>query len=213
MTQSHDIHSAGHAALVDETYAMIDTWPRFVGVPPRGRLPDNGIYVFFERGEVAARRGGIVDRVVRIGTHKRDGRLRERLSYHYRTKCLSVFRKHLGGALLRRGDASDPRLQPWLNGDGPPLPEVEAMVDRTLREEFSYACVRVDRQQDRLELEQGLIALFARHALTGPSPDWLGRHAVDERIRRSGLWNTQHVHGESLTRDQLCRLAQLAAAS
>ena len=213
MTGAQQGVPTGYAAIVDEVYETLAALPRYDGAPPRDRLPPSGIYFFFERGEVVPWRGGRTDRVVRIGSHKRDGRLRERLSYHYQTRRLSVFRKHVGGALLQRDNPSDPRLKTWLRGDGPSLPAVEARVDQRLRDDFSYACLRVDNQRDRVELERGLIALVARHSPGEPSPTWLGRYAVAERIRCSGLWNTQHVNGDRLTRDQVLRLGQLGAGS
>jgi hypothetical protein len=51
----------------------------------------------------------------------------------------SVFRKHLGGALMRRMDTSDERIGPWLLQGGPSFPDVEESVSRLLREGCSCA--------------------------------------------------------------------------
>src|SRR5690349_6728892 len=58
------------------------------------RLPKNGIYVLFERGEVG--HGG--SRIVRVGTHRGDGELPSRLLQHFvmENKDRSIFRKHMG---------------------------------------------------------------------------------------------------------------------
>ena len=48
----------------------------------------------------------------------------------------------------------------------------------------------------RAILERNTIALLSNYAETGrdsPSPGWLGRHSDRERVRRSGLWNSDHV--------------------
>lgn len=34
---------------------------------------------------------------------------------------------------------------------------------------------------------------YGREAIDPPSPGWLGRHAASEEVRRSGLWNVNHV--------------------
>ena len=83
-----------------------------------GRMnwPHRGVYFFFEKGE--KRRDGVTARVVRVGTHALDpggrGKLWNRLRLHrgplsgggdHRS---SIFRKHVGGALLDR----DERMRP-----------------------------------------------------------------------------------------------------
>ncbi|MCW0183407.1 MAG: hypothetical protein OJI70_16700 [Zavarzinia sp.] len=45
-------------------------------------------------------------------------------------------------------------------------------------------------------IERNSIALlsnFEREPLDPPSADWLGRYSDRDRIRRSGLWNSNHV--------------------
>ena len=63
-------------------------------------IPLNGIYVFFEKGEVSHGH----DRIVRVGTHKGDNLLRLRLKEHLvnENKDRSIFRKNIGRALLNR---------------------------------------------------------------------------------------------------------------
>jgi len=49
---------------------------------------------------------------------------------------------------------------------------------------------------DRGLIERNSIALlsnFGREAIDPPSPAWLGRHCGRDRVRRSGLWNNNHV--------------------
>lgn len=70
---------------------------------------DNGIYVFFEVGEKYFGWG----RIVCVGTHIMDHRLKERLKNHYirENKDGSIFRKNIGNALLNRDD--NPYLKIW----------------------------------------------------------------------------------------------------
>jgi hypothetical protein len=77
----------------------------------------NGLYFFYEDGETSGH--SLNGRIVRIGNHhrKQDG-LKKRLNMHYRgSKNSSVFRKFLGGAIMRRGPeqsvlAAWPRTRP-----------------------------------------------------------------------------------------------------
>ncbi len=87
------------------------------------QLPDNGIYAFYQSGEIWGH-GGDSPRIVRIGTH-RDGNFRSRIKDHYRLnaprlvldrnkptpKDRSIFRKNLGRALLN--ERNDPYLGVW----------------------------------------------------------------------------------------------------
>lgn len=117
-----------------------------------------------------------------------------RVLYHFTgNRRGSVFRRHLGTALLARDDPSDSRIPVWFSQRRVPFPEVETAVSRELRERFSFSCVRMDDARERLNLEKGLIALLSQHPVSSPSPGWLGRFATHPAIRESSLWNTQHV--------------------
>ncbi|MDP3058407.1 MAG: hypothetical protein Q8N36_03005, partial [bacterium] len=64
-----------------------------------GSVPfNNGIYVMFENGEKI----GNLDRIVRIGTHNSNNRLKIRLRDHFITENAdgSIFRKNIGRAFL-----------------------------------------------------------------------------------------------------------------
>jgi hypothetical protein len=54
-------------------------------------------------------------------------------------------------------------------------------------------------QSDRGKIERNAIALLSnvnRQPIDPPSADWLGLHCDRERVRRSGLWNNNHVDEE-----------------
>jgi hypothetical protein len=203
-----------------QLYWLLDQLPLHDFQTPRQSLPENGIYVFFEREESVEIDGVVRDRIVRVGTHRGDSRLRRRLRQHYggierlgTNKRASVFRRHVGAALMRRKDPQDPRLSDWLRSKSRGAHEVEVWVSKVLRESFTFRCVRVDSAAARLSLESGLIALLAQHPIGEPTPEWLGHHAAAGAIRLSGLWNTQHVSGEPLTDQQLERLSKLVPAT
>ncbi len=196
--------------LYMDIYSIISILPRFSFQTPKKILPSNGIYLFFEQGETIDNN---LDRIVRIGTHKADGRFPKRIRQHYGNtsslkgnKNSSVFRKQIGGAMLRKVNDADPRLNDWLIQDGPTFQEVEENVSKVLRERFTFSCFHVENKGERLSLEKGLIALLAQYSLGQPSINWLGNYAANEKITKSGLWNTQHIKAEPLNIKQLKRI-------
>ena len=202
LTKLEDACAAVHVAALALT--------RFDHTCVRNDLPANGIYLFFEKGETAALDGTRIQRIVRVGTHRRDERFRGRIRQHYGqvnslrgNKNSSVFRSHVGGALLNQSDPADPRIPEWQRHGGTSFLEIEELVSKTLRECFTFVCLSVPTQDERLTLERGLIALIAQHPLAAPSPSWLGRFATSPNIRRTGLWNVQHCDSLSLTTDEL----------
>ncbi len=193
--------------LTFELYSFQIKRPRYNYLTTGRVLPKNGIYFFFEKGEKVDRD---VERIVRVGTHNADERFRGRIRQHYGNrsslkgnKNASVFRKHVGGALLRSDNPRDYRLKEWLKQGGNSYPEVETRVSKCLRNNFTFCCFNVEGKEKRLKFEKGIIALLARHPLGQPSADWLGRHAYDERIGYSGLWNTQQLDAEPLDEEQV----------
>jgi hypothetical protein len=56
-----------------------------------------------------------------------------------------------------------------------------------------------------------LLSNYGKKPLDPASPGWLGRHCNRERVRGSGLWNSNHVD-EPYDPAFLDRLAQLVAA-
>lgn len=158
-------------------YQLLKSQPRLNFAAQRWRLPENGIYLFFERGELTGLADVATDRIVRVGTHDRPGRFRGHIRQHFGNtndlggdKNSSVFRKHVGGALLRKENPSDPRLASWLKQGGTSYPEVEEMVSHALRLTFSFACFSVESAVERRELEKALIGLLAQRPL-GSSVD------------------------------------------
>jgi hypothetical protein len=75
----------------------------------KNKIPENGIYIFFEKGETAHS----VDRIVRVGTHTGEENLYSRLNEHFlvENKDRSIFRKNIGRAILNKRD--DDFLKYW----------------------------------------------------------------------------------------------------
>jgi hypothetical protein len=177
-------------------------WPRY------------GVYFFYEPGEV---RTDGSHRVVRVGTHALTatsqttlwGRLRQhrgRLAGRRPgggNHRASVFRRHVGAALIRREKLSDELLASWLDRHGPrPGYEVQ---EEEMEQEVSHRIgampflwLGVTDRVERGSVERNSIALTSRMAqgLDLPSADWLGQHADSAAIRQSALWNIEHVRHE-----------------
>jgi hypothetical protein len=200
-----------HHKLVIELYKLLKKLPRYNYFSSMRQLPDNGIYFFYEVGESNV---DGYDRLVRIGTHRSDGKLKSRVRQHYSgNRNSSVFRKHLGGAIINRDCPDEIRLGKWLNKGEPAPAGIESRVSEILEQNFYYSCIEIKDKKERLELEEGLIALFAGEVPEKASPDWLGNYAVSENIKNSSLWNSEHTAGNILTNKQLGRFCELVEES
>ncbi len=181
----------------------------------RGDMPRDarGVYFFFDGGEPRAGFGA-GPRVVRVGTHGvsagAKSTLWTRLSQHrgsVRTgggnHRSSVFRLLTGKALACRDGLAG--IGQWGQKPAPSkavrLAEepLERRVSEYLRQ-LPYLWVNVDdeanKHSERGVIERGSIALLShrgRVPIDAPSADWLGHHSHQERVRESGLWNSNHV--------------------
>ncbi len=188
----------------------------------RMNWPRRGLYFFDEVGETRSG-SGTGSRVVRVGTHglKTGSRstLWARLSQHRGTAGgggshrASIFRLLLGVALARERGIDLPRS--W--GVGADLgvaarrlgldracvkrleAELEASVsDRIRAMPFVWLDVgdAPGPSSERRTIERNAIALLSCYREPAPDPPsarWLGRSSDRDRVRRSGLWNNDHV--------------------
>jgi len=174
---------------------------------PSSDLPSNGLYFFYEKGEICSHTGE--PRIVRVGNHPRSqNRLITRLREHYEEinypekKNGTVFRRLLGGAILRKQDPNHPCLLPspgkghWEKHGGKTCElcrPLEDKVTELLRITFCFKCIEIVDRIERNEMEKKLIATLARCPECHPSESWLGQWAYSEKVKRSGLWNSRHT--------------------
>lgn len=168
--------------------------------------------MFFEHGEVRGDTGSGL-RVVRVGTHAlrlgSNTTLWNRLSQHRGQLRLgggnhrgSIFRLIVGTALIAQQDFSFPT---WGGGNTATREiragevALERDVSRVIRA-MPFLWLAVDDQPGpsslRGYIERNAIALLSNYEkppLDPPSPGWLGHHCDRERVRQSGLWNSNHV--------------------
>lgn len=174
--------------------------------------PLHGVYFFYEAGE---RRADGRDRVVRVGTHALTatsqatlwGRLRQHRGHvggghagggNHRA---SVFRRHVGAALIRREQLPSGLLDSWLDRHGPQpgWAADEAQVEQEVSRHIGampFLWLSVPDRADRDYLERNSIAVTSclSAGADPPSASWLGYHADREEICTSGLWNVDHIH-------------------
>lgn len=208
-------------ADLDEFYrlladiARLEHGPRWLACcTGRDDWPRQGVYFFFEDGET--RLDG-TSRVVRVGTHGLRptdqttlwGRLRQHRGRiggrnpgggNHRA---SIFRGHVGTALIQRDNLNNGLLQSWTSRHpSPDGAEAEDQLERAVSRHIRAmpflwlaAPTRPNGSSDRGLIERNTIALIS--CTTGyqdmPSPSWLGHQAISRNVRRSGLWNSNHV--------------------
>lgn len=201
-------------------YLLLDALEERLGGARRladcsGRIawPGRGVYFFRESGETRSS-SGTGPRVVRIGTHAlRAGAgttLWNRLSQH-RGQIRSgggnhrgsIFRLIVGTALIGR-DGID--CSTWDDRRGTAPREVrereqrlESAVSRVIGGmPFLWLAVEDEPGPASLRgyIERNTIALlsnYGKQPIDPPSRSWLGRHCTREKVRKSGLWNSNHV--------------------
>lgn len=199
-------------ALLDEL-AMRTHQPRLLSAcSGRDNWPLRGVYFFQEVGEHKSQSGGGA-RIVRVGTHAlkfgAKSTLWGRLSQHKGSSKSgggnhrgSIFRLLIGTALMARDQR---QCDSW--GDGSSAPKdiradelpMERLVSDVMGR-MQVLCLPLEDQAgaDSLRgvIERNTIALLSnanKVAIDAPSVNWLGHHCSRERVRRSGMWNQNHV--------------------
>ncbi|MFO7884010.1 MAG: hypothetical protein R6U68_04240 [Desulfobacteraceae bacterium] len=168
------------------------------------KIPLNGIYLLFQKGE----EGHKGDRIVRIGTHTGDNQLRSRLKQHFlnANKDRSIFRKNIGRALLNQ--LNDPFLKYWELDlttrkakekyssliDFDYQKSIENQVSQHIQDNFSFCVFEVQGKEERLEIESKLISTISWCEECKQSTSWLGNHSPKKKIVESGLWLVNELY-------------------
>lgn len=182
------------------------------------RIPfSNGIYILFEKGELYQG----MERIVRVGTHTAPNRLKRRLQDHFiqENHDGSIFRKNIGKAILNA--YQDPYLAVWTLDtskaenkqylDPVKNKDTEQRVSKYLREHFTFTAFPVDTSQERLRLEEAIIATLSHATDFGPCSRWSGQYSPEPEIRESGLWLKQGLTGTPMTEPEYQRLLVLCS--
>jgi len=156
-------------------------------------FPTNGIYIFFEKGEaITTPEGKILDRIVRVGTHRGEGNLYKRLKQHFTGNITSsIFRKDIGEALSTKD---------------------EEEISKYMRENFSFVIFEVETEEERLYWEERIVFTLSKAVILGqisPSKNWLGNKSSKGKIRKSGLWQVEGIYIEELDKTDINKLKQI----
>jgi hypothetical protein len=210
-------------ADIDEFYRILDELRSRVGgsrmlrdSDGRSGWPERGMYFFFEEGEF--REDGVSPRVVRIGTHavsaNSKAKLWTRLRLHRGNQNGggshrgSIFRLRVGEALIQKNGFSNDIGRSWGTGKAAAknIRLAEAPLELAVSEyicRMPFLWVAVDDipgpQSMRSYLEKnsiGLLSNFETAPIDSPSPNWLGKLSAEQKIRESGLWNSDYVDFE-----------------
>jgi hypothetical protein len=204
----------------DVFYALLDDLSDRIGGPRKLKdctassgWPRRGVYFFFE--EVESRVNGN-PRVVRVGTHAitntSNTTLWNRLSNHRGNigganpgggnHRGSIFREHVGTALLRRGNWPSELHQSWRDKNAFQLAReweysLEQAVSRHIGD-MPFLWLEVPELGDRQVMERNSIGLLSRRrgGVDAESRQWLGLNADSEKVCSSALWNVMHVDGD-----------------
>jgi hypothetical protein len=194
-----------------------DLWPDL-------DIPERGLYFFFEPGEMRFK-SGVGPKVVRVGTHAlKEGAvstLAGRIGQHKGSDNGgnhrgSIFRMLIGQALQARGDME--LCRSWnipgsigsaarkLSLSPESIKEMERPIETAVSRymaDLRYLWLNVDDppgpDSHRAFIERNSIALLSnvsKPAIDEASSTWLGQFSSRERVRRSGLWNNNHVNEE-----------------
>ena len=187
------------------------------------KIPKNGIYILFEKGEKVDK----LKRIVRVGTHTGDNQLPSRLKQHFikENKDRSIFRKNIGRALLNADN--DSFLEQWqLNltsrankeknsgkVDFEKLKSVEKRVTEYIQSNFSFAVFEVLEKEQRLTIESRIISTVSNCTNCKPSKNWLGLSSPKQKIIESGLWLVNELWKQSLTETELAEVKNITEST
>lgn len=191
--------------ICSEIHAIADGLERHSFPYAIDEIPSNGVYLLFERGELA--HGG--DRIVCVGTHTGQGNLQSRLKEHFHTenKDRSIFRKNIGRSLLNKRD--DAFIAYWdicltsRKAKGQHFGEididyqksVEREVSEYIRSNVSFCVIPkgVSTKAERVIMKRALIYAISLCPDCTHSLQWLGLNSTKPKIICSGLWQEMGV--------------------
>jgi len=195
-------------------------------------IPENGIYILFEKGEFAHS----TNRIVRVGTHTGNNQLRSRLFQHFlnENKDRSIFRKNVGRALLNKDKdqfieqweldltTKDARKKHSNSVDFNKQIGIEKKVTKYIQDNFSFIVFQVVDKEKRLEIESKIISTVSLCEECKPSQNWLGLFCPNEnnlqtervyknclKIRKSGLWLVNELRKTALSNEDMKNLEQI----
>lgn len=176
--------------------------------------PQKGVYFFMEDGENRTNTGRGL-RIVRIGTHalKDNSKttLWKRLSQHRGTKKTnggnhrgSIFRLLIGVSILKRDNIISTTWDNQVKSPDKATKEAELIIEQNVSDfirKMPFLTIEINDASNaeslRGYIERNSIALLSnweKTPLDPPSKNWLGLNCNRIRVKKSGLWNQNHVN-------------------
>ncbi len=207
------------ANLCEQLHHLVMKGKRYDFIAGYSGIPKNGIYILFENGEVAHN----CDRIVRVGTHNGDNRLRNRIVEHFEkeNKNRSIFRKNIGRCFLKQDN--DPYLDIWDLDTTTKEKKVlytpiinrkfekklEKRISEYIQTNFSFILFEVPTKEERLYFEARLIGTVSRCEECKSSDKWLGLSSPIDKIKQSGLWQVMELYSDPLAEEELDILSSM----
>ncbi|MCF8223728.1 MAG: hypothetical protein K9J25_11315 [Bacteroidales bacterium] len=183
------------------------------------QIPENGIYIIFEKGEKYKQ----WDRIVRVGTHTGQNQLRSRLKQHFikENKNRSIFRKNIGRCLLN--NVNNDYLIIWELDTTSRVnkqkyghlinrtfeQKIEKEISRYIQRNLSFTVFEVENKEERLILESRIISTLASFPGIHSSEKWLGQYSTKEKIRKYGLWQVNELLNKPLDNNEYHKLKEI----
>lgn len=201
------------SAICNELHSILNELPRYYFPFDKNKIFKNGIYILFEKNEYAHGK----DRIVRIGTHRGDNNLYNRIKEHFinENKDRSIFRKNIGRAILNKNN--DKYLEVWeidfqekknkekfsdkLNIIK--QQQIEKEVSKYIQENLSFCIIEIPDQKSRLFYESKLISTVSLCKECYASDNWLGKYSPKEKIVESSLWLVNELYKEPFKENEL----------
>ena len=96
------------------------------------------------------------------------------------------------------GDRFDPALQH----------KIENSVSKYMREHFTFVCFPVSTMDERIRLEEGIIALLNRSRDFTASPEWKGKYSTESEIVQSGMWLKKGLDAMPLSESEYLKIEE-----
>lgn len=183
---------------------------------------NNGIYIFFEKGETY----NDYDRIVRVGTDTGENNLKSRMKQHFENpnKDRSIFRKNIGRAVLNKDN--NPLLKYWnldltnrANKDKyfdadleKERQQLESWITKYLHDNMSFVVFPVNTKEERLRLEEAIISTLYQSKDFQASKDWLGNYVLPTKanhVKDARMWLSQGIKAKALTDEEMDKLYKI----
>jgi len=208
---NQDIYS--YSAYNHSIHKLFNDTKRY-DFPFGNKIPKNGLFALFEKGEKFQDN----DRIVYVGSNIKENRMPKMLNFIFKdgNRDNTSFRKNIGRSILAKDDSKYMKkfeiisslgiLNDWNmdlkefneeysdeSEENKEMENVEEMVSQYIQDNFSFSIIEINDKLKRLNLKNKIISSLSLSDEFNPSDEWLGSFSPREKIRKNGLWLEQHL--------------------